>query len=385
VSLPGHSPSRIRPSLAVLATLGTVSFALTYPAYRCAKTDEDARHYLKSFQTPSHHDAVIESCMDYATKSAERNDVVFIGGSGCLAGIRIGQLEHATGLVAYNLGTVGYVELAGHIVTLEAYLEHHPPPKLVVLCISPREIGPRTASKEFGEFRRGVRDRFLWCYGKPGDFPRPPHREPTKYYVSQGLLMFWGYLRGGEQYYFNKPISETSTRTIFSFKQEINANRGSYVRVELPPLSANATRDRDAGSPVPEPGATSEDPFPVMPAYDEGVRALARLTASKGIRLMIRLAPTLPGALPEHYDHIASWFEQLETDCPGVVCDRPEVLIYDPDCFMDMNDHCNLRGAERFTALVSASVTRALNTSVDNDSPMPIPNPTTSAALPGAE
>ncbi len=365
--------SRIAPSLAVLGAVIVTALLVTIPAGIVARKFEDDRRYLKNFRTPFDSEAFYTFSADYALDSSERNDVVFIGGSTCLCGIQVEQFQELTGLSAHNLGSIGTIGYKGFNLLLEFYLEHHPAPRLVVFCVHPRELGPPRAPKR--QLKEEVlarystaAERFLWCYGAAHNYPRPSHMDPVRYYVSQGLLMTLGELRGGERYYLNQPTHGLFDFSYNELRARVCADRGFYSLGGTNTLSPLPPDDPSAGALLPADGASVGELYPVLPEFDDGVRRMARIAAEKGVRLMIRLSPDLIGTDPDRCGAIRDWFEQLESDCPNVVCDRPTILLDGPDFFADDLGHVNLRGAERFTNLVAAKVMQTLETAESTDS-----------------
>jgi len=175
-----------------------------------------------------------------------------------------------------------------------------------------------------------------------------------------------GRFSGGEQYYLNKPSLDLGGLSYNGLKEEIENHRGYSPHMEKkPPLPPTARRDLSIGKYLPAEGATARDPYPVSPAFDDSIRLAARMLAAKNIPLLIRLTPVLQGANAEHFDRIQAWLDQLESDYPNVVGDRPEVMQYGPECFMDDRDHFNLSGSEKFTDLLASRVTRLLSLGVD--------------------
>ncbi len=366
---PNNSWARVGPScLAVVGMVVLTFLVLAIPAWRLGRNFEDQRRLLRTYRAPYDSEAFFTYCMDYAVTPSERNDVIFFGGSYCLCGIQSLEFENRSGLSAYNLGTIGMLGSEGPNLLFKSYLEHHPSPRVAVLCVQPREVGPMDRAKD--PHHRDVAwrspslvERFFWCYGPQGEYPRPSHPDALKYYVGQGLLMMLGELRGGERHYLNKPTWNLFGLSYNQLKKQVRDDRGFYslggLKALPPKARYSSARDKEL---LPIEGATPEDPFPVLPEFDDGVRRLARTAAQHGVLLMIRLSPLLTGADPEHCARIRAWFETLEADFPNVVCDRPEILLYGPECFYDQTGHLNLPGAEKFTALVAASVTRVLST-----------------------
>ncbi len=390
MSTPNRSWLRIGSCLAILTIVAVTALVVTIPAGYLGRKIEDERRFLKPFRTPFDSEAFFNYCGDYASNSSERNDVVFFGDSTCLSGIEISEFQRQTGLAAHNLGTIGMIGMEGFCLLMQTYLEHHPAPRVAVLCVLPNEVGPpltvrKAAGAANGSRSKNITERFFWCFGKAGSYPRPSHPSPVSYYVSQGLLTILGYLQGGERHYLDTPAFNLGDRSYNNLTQDLVANRGYLSFKESGSLAPTELRDPLSGVFFPAEGATADDPFPVSPAIDNAVRKLARLAADKGVLLMIRLSPELQSAKPEHFDRIQAWFDRLESECPQIVCDRPEVLLYGPEYFADENHHLNLRGTQKFTELLASKVSRLLGKNTDDAPTSPAQEHSTSRSISEAE
>ena len=364
-SMRGASRARFAPSLAVLVTAALAAMALASPAWYLGRQVEDQRNFLRSYRVPSDSEAYMACCADYATNSSESNDVVFLGGSTCSTGIETKRFEQLTGLSAYNLGAVGQLSIDGYALLLEMYLEHHPPPKVIVLCLLPFEVGPTRIPRslpvaEPGREPTTAHDRFLWCYGRPGAYPRPSHANPMRYYVSQGLLVALGELWGGRPYYLDKPTLSASGHSYNSLKKMLSDTRG-FCSLGDARLPATCRLEVGLSRFLPAEGATADDPFPVSPSFNEEARAIFRTVARHGVPLMIRLTPLLQSESTIHSVLIPAWFDRVEKEYPEITGDRPAILEYGAEYFADGRSHCNFSGADRFTAFVAGRVTNFLD------------------------
>ena len=287
-------------------------------------------------------------------------------------GVNTPLFEELSGLSAYNLGVRGFVQIDGAQLLLRDYLEHHPAPRLVVLCFDPHEVGERptnaTESKQLvlDAFTK-TKANYLWCYYSQDGFPRPTHARPWRYYVMQGLLEVLGALAGGERRVLNQPTQLFGDTSFNDSRVEIARSRG-YASPGTRHISAAARRSLDSYALPDGVGASQRDPYPVGQKFDAGLRAFVRFAQEQGILVLLRLTPVLPAAHEEHYDRLDEWFNRLEAECPGLVVDRPPVLIYDPRFVVDENNHLNHAGGERFTSELVGAVKAAL---ADDHNPGP--------------
>ncbi len=347
------------PTLAVLLTTVAAALAVLVPAYVVARSAEEQRQYLKTYRAPFDSEAFFSYAIDYALDSSEPNDVVFVGDSSCLAGIDPNQFADQSGQRAYNLGTLGMLGPDGQLLLVRRYLEHHPPPRAVVLCLLPYELTPPLRLRHAVDVNEGARageivERFLWCYGEPGEFPRPHRADALRYYVRQGLLAGLAYLRGGRNHYLAEPTPNLGNRSYNQLAEQVRADRGLFSFKPESALAAGTRRAWDSGLLLPPEGGTPDDPFPVSAEVDAGVRQLAELTTKHGARLVIRLSPVLESADQERFERIDQWFDQLQAACPNVICQRPAVPLFGPEDFGDEYFHLNRLGTRKFTALLAA-------------------------------
>ncbi len=348
--------SRVGPCLAVLGVVTATTLAVIVPAWTLGKRCEDERQFLRSYRIPYDSEAYIATCAEYATASTERNEVVFLGDSTCMVGVRTRQLEQASGLAAYNLGTYGMIGIQGFEVLAQQYLKHHPAPRGMVLCVRYGELAVTGLSDRRSSAARSrtITDRFLWCYGEVGAYPRPSHLDPFRCFVSQGVLVALGEVLGGMRHSLDTPAWSLGGRSFYEFRDAINANRG-FVSVGQKGIGVPAD--------APDLVSAAANSFLTTPMvseqFDLGVRSLAERLAAAGSLLLVQLTPEPTPCSAEHWAQINDWFDRLELDCPNVVCGRPPFSIYDRECFYDAH-HCNDLGARRFTAELAERIAALL-------------------------
>lgn len=85
-----------------------------------------------SHAVPSMEESVVQWQVTHALASDAPVDIVVIGDSSCLMGIRSGVIEEVTGLSAVNLGTVATLYSDGHADLLEEFIAQRGAPKFVV-------------------------------------------------------------------------------------------------------------------------------------------------------------------------------------------------------------------------------------------------------------
>ncbi len=186
----------IAPTLLVLSVVAVVSAVLLPTMYLVGGGgQEDRRIFLRNYRTPNEFETFSSFCMNYALGLDEPNDVIFVGDSGLRYGIQTRDFERESGLRAYNLGSVGLLNLAGYTQMLEAYLtSRHPKPRLVVLGLLPTSADSIDHILIIDEIR-DVKARFLRCHGKAGSEPRA--HNSFAYLSLQGFKHVYGLLVGG--------------------------------------------------------------------------------------------------------------------------------------------------------------------------------------------
>jgi len=191
---------------------------------------------------------------------------------------------------AYNLGSVGVIGFDGFVWVLRSYLEHHPRPRALVLCIHPRAL--KEPAMGFGP--REAREPFVWSYGPGTEDKRPPHERPVRDYFRQGLWIAYGHLTGGAQRYANEPVYNRQGKSYNTLAAEMIKERGYW---EQPGTLEDDWRPRKL----------IEEPFNMLPGNMEGLVELAKLTQDNGILLLIRIAPLVKGDGPTNSAALRSW------------------------------------------------------------------------------
>ena len=289
---------------------------------------ERQRHFLKNYHTPDWSDAQIQNQMDYVSQSRDANDVIFIGDSSTTVGIDPLLFEERTGLRAYNLGLPGFVGIDSNLRVLEAYLENHPAPQLIVYSPHPKDFG--LDAPNWGR----IRPRFAWAFGTWSGAPPLESDFTPIYYVREGIRIVAGQLRGGQAHYFGSHVKD--------WKAMVLRQRGYFVSPGVLPSDA---RTWDA----------STKKFVVSPWYATHLDALARLTRDRGIKLMIEPTPVLLRDYQEDASELFTWLQDFRKKYPNIQLGSSALLPYDASRFGE-EVHMNIAGATAFTAHLSDQV-----------------------------
>jgi len=296
--------------------------------------------FLPTDRAPFDVETLAFCAIEYASKSQEMNDVVFVGDSTCVAAIDPALFEGRTGFRAYNLGATGVIGLEGCEIILRSYLKHHPKPRLIVLCTH-HTLLERSPGHEW------VRERFLDVYGSD------PH--PWRFSV-----------------YSMAPIVKLALRL------PIASDMGAFADNRMPGHSKHSFRSlqdvmvRQKGY-WPWPGTLTgpanrcagdeTTAFSVTEAMKEDVLGILRLAGCHGIPVMVRLAPIIACKRKCEQTELNAWLDSLQAGNEHeVILGRPSLIEYAPALFGKTGpEHCNDAGAKEFTRLLAEEVERSLH------------------------
>jgi hypothetical protein len=355
IGLPHSFWARIMPSICVLTAilLGGVGFVVVMRHFATV-VREEARYFLPTDRVPTDHEAVVSRVTKYAMTSSEANDVIFIGDSTCLCGIDPTLFEHRTGLRAHNLGAIGFIGIDGDGVVLRLYLQRHPKPRMVVLCVHPTAL-----NTDVNEQWLWLRDRFHDIYGPKVGTRQMGSRSVSLRSISEdSMLGMRGLLTNADEpelspqnTYANQVMPGSIGVTFNRFQERIEAQKGYW---EWPGDLDPDTRS-SCGS------------FPITTKAREDVAEIIRLTNECGIALLIRLTPVLGIEKSCDQADVNTWLHELEVDKNAkVIVSWPGVIEYGPTCFCETR-HCSRRGAEDFTAFVAEEVKKSMG---DHSTPL---------------
>jgi hypothetical protein len=326
---------RSMPTFAVLGVILGMVAVLLAVTYSIGKKWEEDRHFLKNYRVPDQFELFLNMSIEYCRNSSEKNDVLILGGSSGRTGLDPQQLEDLTGLKAYNLASMGEFGMDKDLFTLRTYLEHHPKPQVVVLCVNPEEL-------EFPppDYIQETRSRFYWCFGDGSESTRPIHENPFEFHARQGGWILYGYATGGFERYANEPVPAFFGKSYNVFTKEIIARRGFD---QLPTLHGPRKELKGTG------------PFVVSAYHRQQLENLALMTQEAGCLFLIRLAPISLDVPQRNFDGIEPALAELERQYPHAHVGRPVPLAYDADLCWDVA-HLNSKGAAVFTTLLAQNV-----------------------------
>jgi hypothetical protein len=341
----GGRSLRISPTLVVVAvtslSLGIMAF-VTYR--RGAATESDQRFFIK-WIAPTLDEASAICPIEYALRSRDKHDIVFLGDSTCRTGIDPVRFERLTGLAAYNLGSLRGIGPAGFLITAKAYLLHHPRPRALVLCVTPTcfEVDAGTVGGPLPE-------RFAANYG-PEVSESVPLVDRVSFFSKRGLWTVWRPNDGAAERWMpgqdvrDVPLRGLATESFRTLQQKTAEARGFFA---LPGVHG---RSRGIGKPE----ATL-----IQAEWKEGIRRLAQTCDEAGLPLLIQFAPiSADVAKARDFSPLEAWSRELESSYPRTTVARPILLVYDSQFLWDAI-HVNSAGVDKFLSTAATNVRVAL-------------------------
>jgi hypothetical protein len=289
--------------------------------------------------------------MEYALRSTEYNDVIFLGDSAPLYGIDPKYFEELTRLKAYNLSSFRPVSINGYLIIVQAYLSQHPAPRMVVLCVSPEVPGAT-------DVERDIAKRFVRVYGRQVTDKNPAvnaivqsiaGEDGSVVLIKRGVSIVQDdvahVFQWGRRDVLDELIVGSEKETYHTFSKRLSENRGYIKPTEL---HGRPNKPEYAGV-----------RFTVRLEWDRAVRALIALTDGAGVRLAIRFAPARSDASVEIFDDVVSGMHKLQDEYPQISVD-PTIRYYDAALCYDLW-HLNVPGAQKYTRDLAKDLSSVLS------------------------
>ncbi len=318
-----NTPRFDKPCIIVVCSI-LVAAAALFVALQCIPCETITRAAARRRFLPiDKHYGFVESVvafqMNYAYNETQGNDVVFLGDSTCAFGILPAQFTRSTGLSSYNLGVPGFVGLKGCQVLAETYLQHHPKPKLLVLCWHPTALGYVGLLVEKDKVAEMFRRNFLGLYGKELHLRTTPER----------MQILVECVCGGDQ------LLQRNGRNKNAPKSPITHVGFDFARQPL----VSSVSDKAKGE-------TAEF-IHWLDQYD--------------IPLLIQLPPVPYGARKVGVSDLTAWLNGLRNRKVSV--GQPDVVEYDTAYFVKDGYHLNVEGAKVFTEKLAKDIPALLKQS----------------------
>jgi hypothetical protein len=323
---PMRSASRVIPAAAVLGVAAIAFAAITAVAYNVGIGTESACRFFDPGRAPNANEAVCACKIEYALHSRDSNHVVFIGDSSGLDGVDPVAFERTSGHRACNLCSEAGLGPIGYFLTLQAYLQNHPRPQGVVLCVTPITFEHPVSSI-------GAPDDFIGHYGH--DVGMYSAMEDLGYFTHFGAARL---LYGRSADVRDLPLTLLEAETYHSMQRHLLDLRGWC---KLP---------GEHGGGAFESGRPPGSPTEVIAEWDSGVRKIRSACAARKIPLWVRFMPLRDDLRAvRDFRPLLEWARRFEADDPtAVVSVLSNLLWYEPRFLWDAV-HLNATGAKRFS------------------------------------
>jgi hypothetical protein len=318
------------PAVLVLLLCGLTLSALSATACYVGTRGTAEERFINPGRAPTVDEASFTNPIEYALSSYEFNDVIFVGDSTCHDGIDPKQFESLTHLRAYNLGSQAGVGPLGVLITATAYLERHPKPKAVVLCLSPFCL-----EEDAGSLGGWVGERFVASY-RPEVTGGVSPVVWVDYFVKRGAVKFADDASEQElEDVVDLPLVGLESETYRTLREKMAQSRG-FFRLPGPhgylkPMDHMGQKLR------------------IHREWTDAVHRLAETCAARGVKFVVRFMP-LSAAIAQARDFrpLEEWCSELESSEHAIVL-RPVVMTYDKELCWD-HIHLNNQGVEKFTS-----------------------------------
>jgi hypothetical protein len=296
--------------------------------------------FLDPFRAPTRDEAVVVYPAEYALKSGDYNDVIFLGDSTCRCSIDPAEFQSVSGLSAYNLGSMGAIGVGGYELILQVYLEHHPKPRAVVVAVTPDDFDVESSEK-VGDWPH----LFRWSY-EPGHnaIRLPGDLESLQFFSRRGVQIVserwadgFGDLRLDPRV---QSLVGSENYTYLTLEQKVRQSRGYW---------ALTGKHWGGGTEAPNKLRVA-----VAGQWDAGFRAMAKTAEDAGALLIIGLVP-LVDSVKTDYEPVRSWLSNFRHEHPGVTVLRPEIQLYDAELCWDYQ-HLNGDGVRKFSRSLAKEV-----------------------------
>jgi hypothetical protein len=337
--------SRVGPTAATMALTVVTLALLAAVASLLGENYRPDPPFLDPFRAPTRDEAILTYQAEYALKSTDYNDVVFLGDSTCRCSIDPAELQKASGLVAYNLGSMGALGVDGYRIILQLYLEHHPKPRAVVLAVTPDDL-----DVEISQAAGGWPHLFRWSYGGNRESLHVPEDlESVQFFARRGFGIgreLWANSRREARFDPRvEPLVGADKETYFTLEQKVRKARGFW---------ALGGKHFPAGTDAPNKPVVN-----VAPQWKVGFGELARTAEASGVTLIVRLVPTVD-TVKTDYQPVRAWLKDIEKQYPGVIVVHPEILLYDPELCWDYQ-HLNADGVRKFSRSLAKEISEVLS------------------------
>jgi hypothetical protein len=315
--------SRVAACVVLLSLI--VSGSLFGPCFYAGVKIDPALRFMS--REPDVSEAVPACKIEYALGSNEVNDVVFVGDSGGACAFDPIEFQRACGDTAYNLCSEAGLGPVGYLITLKAYLDHHPQTKAVVLCVTPVTM-ERTAGSLGGDLQARFMKHYEPEIGTVGTIDR------FLYFSRVGLESHWSPYDSGV---LEKPLKYFESETYSTLRRKFEESRG-FNR-----LIAH-------GGKAFKPGPSKEPP--ILDEWTQAVRVMAMLCEQRRVLMFVMFSPVRKDMKDARtFKPLESWCDAMSAQ-PSMCVLKPAVLFYDDSQMWD-STHAGEDGARQFSRHVA--------------------------------
>jgi hypothetical protein len=329
-----RSASRCFPAILVLAMAAATVGTLGGIAYSTGKSLDAELVFFEPNRAPTIDEAMLLCPVEYALRSTEENDVIFLGGSSCRCGIDPTRLP---GLKSYNLASNVGLAPDGIYVTAKAYLLRHRHLRVVVLVLSPVTFDFQTDD----QWRVGLTTRFVASYG-PRVGMVPPFAADSEAFVKRGFVEI---MSPGKPDLRDLPLTGDDLNTYRTFNNAFLACRGYFG------MPGERRKEFQLGE---------QYPFKIGEDWNALILKLGADCEARAARLIVRVTPiSVNLSRWRDFTSLNDWGRRLEATDPQITVPQPALLVYEQR-FMWDNIHLNAAGVEKFMPVVSKDVEAVL-------------------------
>jgi hypothetical protein len=330
-----RSAARCFSAILVLAMAAATVGTLGGIAYSTGKRLAPELLFFEPNRAPTVDEAMLLCPIEYALRSTEENDVIFLGGSSCRCGIDPARLP---GLKSYNLASNIGLAPDGIYVTAKAYLQHHRHLKVLVLCLSPVTFDYQADD----HWCMGLTTRFVSTYGRQVGIA-PPFAADSEAFVKRGFVEIMNPRKPDLR---DLPLTGDDLNTYRTFNNAFLVCRGYFG---MPGELSKEFGLGEAGCPL----TIGED-------WDALILKLGADCDACGARLIVRITP-ISTALSRWRDFTSlnDWGRRLESANPQITVPQPALLAYDQRFLWDAF-HLNAAGVQKFMPVVSKDIEAVL-------------------------
>ena len=124
-------------TLAPMLLLVSLVVVIECVAYVSQLPVEPHRAFAPSDQIPNLEESIVQAKLDFIDEDKQKVDLVVLGDSSGLMGVDATLLAKQTGLSTYNLCTIGWLGVEGHVMLLREFMAKHGVPAVVVYHFAP--------------------------------------------------------------------------------------------------------------------------------------------------------------------------------------------------------------------------------------------------------